>query len=238
MNEFTLVNAFSQLQNDIKDSELSKNEKLFLLSAGFGFHSLISSNEISFYKYRYNSENYKNINSYFDDNISNLIEIYRILGEKISITNILGDIVNKKIKEFNYIKDALKLFYCNYLSEDEKLQVIKILNDVPKRFLQNAMDIGGVDTNINSLMDFFELMYDITDKRFRYDEKVAYDILETNKYERNKVFFSTLKNVLINKRNHFGRADEITLAFIDNIENLLIKTSEDFNISMAKSLLK
>jgi len=238
MNEFTLVSAFSQLQKYIKDAELSKNEKLFLLSAGFGFNSLISSNEISFYKYRYNSENYKNINSYFDDNISNLIEIYRILGEKISIANILGDIVNKKIKEFNYIKDALKLFYRDYLSENEKSQVIKLLNEVPKRFLQNAMDIGGVATNINSLMDFFELMYYITDKSFRYNEKVAYDLLKTNEYERNKVFFNTLKNVLINERNHFGRKDETTLAFIDNIENLLIKTSEDFNASMAKALIK
>jgi len=237
MNEFTLVSAFSELQKDIKDSELSKNEKLFLLSAGFGFHSLISSNEISFYKYRYNSENYKNINSYFDNNISNLIEIYRILGEKISITNILGDIVNKKIKEFNYIKDVLKIFYRDYLLEDEKSHVIKILNEVPKRFLQNAMNIGGVNTNINSLMDFFKLAYHITDKNFRYNEKVAYDILETNKYERNKVFFNTLKNVL-NERNHFGRKDETTLAFIDNIENLLNKVSEDFNVSMAKSLLK
>jgi len=237
MNEFTLTDAFSQLQNDIKGAELSKNENLFLSSAGFSLHTFISGNKLNFYDW-YDQERYNTINSYFNNNAKYLIKIYNILGEKISIGKILSDISDRKIEEFDYVKDSIKMFYANYMTEGEKSRVIHFLNEVPKRFLQEARSIDYVSLNINSLIEFFELMYYITDKRFRYEEKVAYDLLETNKYHLHKAFFNTLRNILVQMKKRFSERDETTLLFVDNIESLLSKVSEDFNVSMAKSVFK
>jgi len=239
MNEYFFVNAFSEIQININNKELSQNEKIFLFSTGFSLHTFITSNRVNYDRY-YGGE-YKLIDSYYHNNIDYLIKIYNTLGEKISISKILSDIFNKKIEEFDYVRDSIKMFYLDYLNENEKSHVIELLNEVPKKFLIDSRSIDSLTTNINNLSDFFEIMYYITDKRFRYNKKAVYDLLNTNKYIRQKIFFDTLRDIIIQRNNHhfyYRNDDEITLAFIDNIKTLLLIISENFNMSMAKSLLK
>jgi len=233
MNELTLVTAFSQLQNDIKGAELTKNEKLFLTSVGLSKSYVIDSNKIDFSDLK---DRYDSVNSYFTHNIKNLNEIYTILGDKISVNKILNDVIEEKIDKFDFIKDSLKIFFNEYLTESEQSHIIALLNEVPKGFLHDAYNIEDLFSNIDNLLDFFRLMYHITDKKFKYDKKVAYGLLNTNKYTRHKAFFSTLRKKLTYEKNF--HPDEVELAFCENIEKLLSNISEDFNESMAKLLIK
>lgn len=240
MEESSLIGALLKIQYKINDAETPKNEKLFLLSVGFSSHYLIFNNNINLF-YDYYDRIYNSIiGSYIKNNVKYLIEIYNILGENIFIGKIFSDIVDGKFKNFDYVKDALKMFYSDHLTDNEKSHSIGLLNELPENFLRKSMDIGDIRANIEELLDFFILMNRITNKMFRYNEKVAYDLLSTNNYTLHKVFFNSLKNIVINinQTNRFGIEEETRLAFINNIENLLSEVSEDFNASMAKSLIK
>jgi len=234
MEESSLIDALLRIQYKINDAETPKNEKLFLLSVGFSSHDLISNNNINF-----STDYYTDIiDAYIKNNVKYLIEIYNILGEKIFIGKILSDIVDGKFKNFDYVKDALKMFYSDYLTESEKSHSIALLNELPQTFLKKSMDIGDTRANIDELLDFFTLMHHITNKMFRYNEKVAYDLLNTNNYILHKAFFNSLRDALIQVKNYNYKSSEIRLTFFDNMESILGETSEDFNMSMAKSLLK
>jgi len=234
MEESSLIDALLRIQYKINDAETPKNEKLFLLSVGFSSHDLISNNNINF-----STDYYTDIiSSYIKNNVKYLIEIYNILGENIFIGKILTDIVDGKVENFDYVKDALKMFYRDHLTESEKSHSITLLNELPQTFLKKSMDIGDIRANIDELLDFFALMYHITNKMFRYNEKVAYDLLNTNNYTLHKAFFNSLRNILIHVKNYNDESSEIRLTFLDNMESVLSKVSEDFNASMAKSLLK
>jgi len=234
MEESSLIDALLRIQYKINDAETPKNEKLFLLSVGFSSHDLIFNNNINF-----STDYYTDIiGSYIKNNVKYLIEIYKILGENIFIGNILSDIVDGKLKNFDYVKDALKMFYRDHLTDSEKSHSIALLNELPQNFLRKSMDIGDTRTNIDELLEFFTLMHHITNKMFRYNEKVAYDLLNTNNYTLHKAFFNSLRNVLTHIKNYNDESSEIKLTFFDNMESILSKVSEDFSISMAKSLLK
>jgi len=233
MNNSTFIDAFWQTLNNTKDEELSKNEKLFLASAGLSDSYVIDSNKIDFSDlYDWND----NVTSYLTNNIKYLDEIYTILGDKISVGKILNDVIDKKIKKFDFVKDSLKIFFNEYLTESEQSHIISLLNEVPKRFLDDAYNIEEVFSNMDNLLEFFRIMYYITDKKFKYNKKVAYELLNRNKYTRHKAFFNTLrKKLILDKKTH---SDEVELAFCENIEELLSNVSEDFNESMAKLLIK
>jgi len=233
MNSSTFVDAFSRMLNSAKYEELSKNEKLFLASAGLSNRYVIDSNKIDFSDL---DDWHDDVNSYFLSNIKYLDEIYTILGDKISVSKILNDVIDKKIEKFDFVKDSLKIFFNDYLTESEQSHIIALLNEVPKGFLHDAHDIDDLFSNMDNLLDFFRLMHTITDKKFRYNEKVAYDLLNTNRYIQYKAFFNTLRKKLIYEKKF--QPDEVELAFCENIEELLSTISEDFNESMAKSLIK
>ena len=233
MNNSVFINAFSKMLNDIKDEDLSKNEKLFLTSVGLSKSYVIDNNKIDFSDLK---DWHDNVNSYFSHNIQNLNEIYTILGDKISVSRIINDIIENKIDKFDFVKDSLKIFFSDYLTESEQLHIITLLNEVPKGFLHNSYNLEDLFLNMDDLLDFFHLMYHITDKKFKYNKKVAYELLNTNKYKRYKAFFSTLRKKL-NLEKKFN-PNEVGLTFCENIEKLLSDISDDFNESMAKSLVQ
>jgi len=233
MNSSTFVDAFSRMLNSAKYEELSKNEKLFLASAGLSNRYVIDNNKIDFSDL---DDWHDDVNSYFISNIKYLDEIYTILRDKISVSKILNDVIDKKIEKFDFVKDSLKIFFNDYLTESEQSHIIALLNEVPKGFLHDAHDIDDLFSNMENLSDFFRLMYSITDKKFRYNEKVAYDLLNTNKYIQYKAFFNTLRKKLTYEKKY--HPDEVELTFCENIEELLSTISEDFNESMAKLLIK
>jgi len=233
MNNPIFINAFLQMLNSVKDEELSKNEKLFLTSVGLIKFYVIDSNKIDFSDLKDWNDN---VNSYFTNNIKNLNEIYTILGDKISVSKIINDIIENKIDRFDFVKDSLKIFFNEHLTEGEQSHIIELLNEVPKGFLHNSYNLEDLFSNIDDLLDFFHLMYHITDKKFKYNKKVAYGLLNTNKYTRYKMFFSTLRKKL-NLEKKFN-PNEVGLTFCENIEKLLSDISDDFNESMAKSLVQ
>jgi len=233
MNNSTFVDAFSQMLNNVKYEELSKNEKLFLTSAGLIKSYVIDSNKIDFSDLK---DWHDNVNSYFTHNIKNLNEIYTILGDKISVSKIINDIIENKIDKFDFVTDTLKIFFSDYLTENEQSHIIKLLNEVPKGFLHNSYNLDDLFSNIDNLLDFFSFMYHITDKKFKYDKKVAYELLNTNKYTRYKAFFNTLMKKLNYEKKFHPNEEELT--FCENIEKLLSDISVDFNESGAKYLVK
>jgi len=233
MDSSTFVDAFSRMLNSAKYEELSRNEKLFLASAGLSNRYVIDSNKIDFSDL---DDWHDNVNSYFISNIKYLDEIYTILGDKISVSKILNDVIDKKIEKFDFLKDSLKIFFNDYLTESEQLHIIALLNEVPKGFLHDAHDIDELFSNMDNLLDFFRLMHSITDKKFRYNEKVAYDLLNTNRYIQYKAFFNTLRKKLTYEKKFHPY--EVELTFCENIEELLSTISEDFNESMAKLVIK
>jgi len=101
MEEYELINALLKIQYRINDNETSKNEKLFLSSIGFTLHDLINNNKlyISIYQDYYSDSDI--IKPYFESHIKSLIEIYNILGEKISVGNLLDNMIEGKIKSFD-----------------------------------------------------------------------------------------------------------------------------------------
>jgi len=233
MNNPIFINAFSQMLNNAKDEELSKNEKLFLASVGLSKYYVIDNNKIDFSDLK---DWHDSVNSYFTYNIKSLNEIYTILGDKISVNKILNDVIEGKIDKFDFIKDSLKIFFNEYLTESEQSHLIALLNEVPKGFLHNSYNLDDLFSNMDNLLDFFHIMYYITDKKFKYNKKVVYGLLNTNKYTRHKAFFNTLTKKLTYEKKF--RTNEVELAFCENIEKLLSNISDDFNESMAKSLIE
>ena len=235
MDETALIKAIISIQDKIDSEEVTKNERLFLLSVGFVMHDLAYANKVIF-SLSYSARKDSNVSSYIKTNVQNLIEIYNILGDKIAFGKVLNDIVSEKLDVFNLVKDPLRIFYTEYLTENEKMHAVSLLNELPKNFLRRSNFIFDIRNNINDLLRFFQEMYYITDKEFKYNEKVASDLLNTNNYIIRKDFFNSLRNVLIDIRK--GKGDEAEIAFFENITDLLTKESEDFSASMAKILLK
>jgi len=238
MEEYELINALLKIQYRINDKETSKNEKLFLSSIGFTLHDLINNNKLylSIDHYYYSDSDV--IKPYFESHIKSLIEIYNILEDKISVGKLLNNMVEGKIKNFDYVKDSLKIFYREYLTENEKTHAINLLNEIPKAFLIKSVHIKDLRINIKDLYDFFKLMYYITDGMFRYNENVAYNLVDTNNYILRKAFFNSLAHVLNDIKNYDERDRDIRLIFFDNIETLLSEASKEFNEAMAKKLIK
>jgi len=239
-DEKSLIWALSKVLSKMSDTDLSKNEKLFLFSLGFSLYPFFNGNKISFdidylsskttaYIYLINSTK---------DNINYLIEIYDILGEKIAIGNILKALAEKRIKTFDYTKDALKIFYKEYLTEGEKAHVISLLNDVAKNLLSNSRTIDNIRKNIEELVKFFNLMCDMTDEMFRYDEKIASALISINKYAQKKAFFNSLIDVINQLQSTKFKTPERRLEFIQNINDILTKESEDFREALAKTIIK
>ena len=235
MDEYGLIDALLRIQYKLNDNEMPKNEKLFLSSIGFSLHDLINNNELYFSIDYYSDNNI--IKPYIKNNVNSLIEIYNILGDQISVGKLLDSIVEGKIKRFDYIKDPIKIFYINYLTENEKIHSIDLLNELPKAFLRKSACIEDLRTNIHELYDFFKLMYYITDGMFRYNENVARDLVDTNNYILHKAFFNSLIYALNSIKNNDDGDSDIRFVFLDNIENSLSKVSEEFNASLAKTFL-
>lgn len=235
MDENVLIKAFISNQDKIDSEEVTKNERLFLLSVGFIIHNFAYANRVIF-SLSYSARKDSNVSSYLETNVQNLIEIYNILGDKIALGKVLNDIVSEKLDGFHLVKDPLRIFYAEYLTENEKMYAVSLLNELPKNFLRRSNFIFDIRNNINNLLRFFQEMYYITDKEFKYNRKVASDLLNTNNYRIRKDFFNSLRNVLIDIRK--GKENEAEIAFFENITDLLGEESEDFNASMAKFLLK
>jgi len=238
MEEYELINALLKIQYRINDNETSKNEKLFLSSIGFTLHDLINNNELYLSIDRFYYSDSDVIKPYFESHIKSLIEIYNILGEKISIGNLLDNMIEGALKSFDYVKDPLKIFYRDYLTENEKIHTINLLNELPRALLIKSVTIEDIRGNINELYDFFKLMYYITDGMFRYNENVAQNLVETNVYTLRKAFFNSLVNVIDDFKNRDNKDHDVKFTFLDNIEDLLSKVSKDVNESMAKKLIK
>jgi len=217
MSKFTFVDPFSQVQNDIKDLESSKNEKLFLVSAILvGSYYLID----------------PQLNYYFSD-------VYKsyLLYEKENIEYILYN-CNKEITiDFiDDIEEFAKTYY-NLLSENEKLHSIHLLNKLPKIFLEESKCSYDIHRNLYNLITFFDKMHYVTNGDFKYDENVFYFLLKTNKYKVNKAFFNALASNITSFRSNIFRTDNY-LNEIDYIEKMLNEISIDFNMAMTKLLLK
>ena len=229
-----LIKALVDFKNEINDNMLTENEKTFLFSLGFNFHPVLNDNKINVFE-KYYDLNFGNaynsiITSYVEDNVNYLIKIYDALEEKIFIEKILNDMIDGKNKRFNYVKEPLKMFYKEFLTEGEKSHIITLVNELPKNFLQDVLSFNAIHLNIRELFDLFDLMYFITDGRFRYNENVANDLLSRNKYNIHKVFFKHLRDELIKYQDD--------VAFFNNMKDLLIKASKDFNVYMTESLKK
>jgi len=237
MEEYELINALLRIQYRINNNETSKNEKLLLSSIGFTLHDLINNNKLFLIDQDFYVDS-DVIKPYFESHIKSLIEIYNILEDKISVGNLLNKMIEGEIKSFDYVKDPLKIFYRDYLSENEKIHIINLLNELPKALLIKSAHIEDIRGNIHELYDFFKLMYYITDGMFRYNENVARDLVDTNNYILHKAFFNSLVHALNSIKNHDDGDSDIRFVFFDNIENLLSKVSEEFNESMAKKLIK
>jgi len=229
-----LIKALVGFKNEINDNTLTKNEKTFIFSLGFNFHTVLNNNKINvfeeYYVLNFGKKYDSLITSYVEDNVNYLIEIYDALEEKIFIEKILNDMIDGKNKRFNYVKEPLKMFYKEFLTEEEKLHIITLVNELPKNFLQDVLSFNVIRLNIRELFDLFDLMYFITDGRFRYNENVANDLLSRNKYNIRKVFFKHLRDELITYQKD--------ATFFNNMKELLIKASEDFNAYMTEILKK
>jgi len=249
IEEATLIWAISKVlhKQDIINT-LTENEKLFLFSVGLVLHDFFLFGNMLLFKLDsehaerpirlFDEESAYIINEYSKNNIKYLIEIYNILGEKIAIGKILNDIIEEKIKNFDYTRDVLKMFYSEYLTEDEKKHVVILLNDAGINLIGPNINIDDLRKNIDELRKFFELMHYITNGDFNYNEKIASALLASNKYSKPKVFFDSLLYIMKNTKNDEFSSPETRLAFIQNISNILSEQSEDFRQVMAKLLLK
>jgi len=212
-----LINSFLRASKEVKDSELSKDKKLFLVSAiWIGSYYLIVSQE----------------NYYFST-------VYKrhLLYDKEDVEYILYSCDKEITIEFaDDIEECAKIYY-NLLSENEKLESIHLLNKLPKIFLKESKCAYDVHRNLYSLITFFDKMYYVTNGNFKYDENVFYYLLKTNKYKVKKAFFNALASNIVSFRTNIFRTDNY-LNEIDYIEKMLNATSVDFNMAMAKLLLK
>jgi len=249
MSEGTLIWALSRVLHKTDANALTKNEKLFLFSVGLVLHDFFLFGNMILFKLDsehaerpirlFDDKSKYIIDEYAKNNIKYLVEIYNILGEKIAIGKILNDIVEEKMENFDYTRDVLKIFYRDYLTEDEKKHIISLLNDASINLVGSIINIDDLRKNIDELRKFFELMYRITNEDFRYDRKIASALVTENRYSQPKAFFNTLIYIM-KKTKDDGEfsSKEVKLAFIQNITNILSEQSEDFRQAMAKVLLK
>jgi len=217
MESKKLINSFLRIAKEVKDSELSKDKKLFLVSAiWLGSYYLIES-QVNYYFYNI----YKNYLSYDKE----IVKYILYSCDKEITIEFAGD-----------IEECAKVYY-NLLSENEKLESIHLLNKLPKIFLKESKCTYDVHRNLYNLITFFDKMYYLTNGDFKYDENVFYYLLKTNKYKTNKAFFNALASNIASFRTNIFRTDNY-LNEIDYIEKMLNATSVDFNVAMAKLLLK
>ena len=212
-----LINSFLRASKEVKDSELSKDKKLFLVSAIWvGSYYLIESQE----------------NYYF----SNVYKRHLLYDKEIVKYILYSCDKEITIKFADDIEECAKTYY-NFLSENEKLESIHLLNKLPKIFLKESKCTYDVHRNLYSLITFFDKMHYLTNGDFKYDENVFYCLLKTNKYKVKKAFFNALASIIVSFRTNIFRTDNY-LNEIDYIEKMLNATSVDFNVAMAKLLLK
>jgi len=233
MDQETIAWLLTGFQNKSDKLKLTENEKLFIFSIGFVLRIFITSNEVD-----YPEEGGPYSGYYARHNIRYLVKIYNILGKRIAIGRVLKDIVAGKIEDFDYVQDVLQIFYREYLSENEKNHVKRLLNDLAKELLEFSRDFIDVRKNIDDLFDFFEIAYNITDKTFRYDKKTIFALLDTNKFDENEDFFDSLVDTLMNLNLTKISSSEIKTVFISNINNLLSANSKSFVKAMAKTLIE
>jgi len=219
MGGLELIDGYLQIEDNIKNSELPENEKLFLLSVIiFNSYSLIP--------------------PYIKRSFSSLFNRYSLYKNYtfnyLSTTCISQD--EKSVGKFDFFKNCAKQHY-NLLSESEKLHSIRLLNEVPKIFLQDAKCSGEVHRNIYNLISFFKEINYATNGAFKYDKSVFYWLLEKNKYNKRVAFFNALASSVLWFKKYFEVTD-IEFTTVVNIENTLSVLSTDFNVAMAKSLLK
>jgi len=217
MESKKLINSFLRIAKEIKDSELSKDKKLFLVSAIWVVSYKLIESQVNYYF----SNIYK---SYLSDDKEIVKYVLYSCDKEITI-DFAGD-----------IEECAKTYY-NLLSENEKLQSIHLLNKLPKIFLEESKCTYDVHRNLYNLVTFFDKMYYVTNGDFKYDENVFYYLLKANKYKVKKAFFNALASNIASFRTNIFRTDNY-LNEIDYIEKMLNATSVDFNMAMAKLLLK
>jgi len=216
MESKKLINSLLRIVKEVKDSELSKDKKLFLVSAIWVVSYKLIESQANYYFYNI----YKNL-----------------LYDKEIVKYILYSCDKEITIEFaDDIEECAKMYY-NFLSENEKLQSIHLLNELPKIFLEESKCTYDVHRNLYNLITFFDKMYYLTNGDFKYDENVFYYLLKTDKYKAKKAFFNALASNIVSFRTNIFRTDNY-LNEIDYIEKMLNATSVDFNVAMAKLLLK
>jgi len=219
-----IIKALVEFKKETNDKELTENEKTFLFSLGFEYQPVLNDNKINVF------ENYIDINfsnkytnlriSYAEDNVYYLIRIYDLLEDRIFIGKILRDLIDEKNKTFDYLREPLKIFYKEFLTDEEKTHAVKLANELPKYFLQDVLSFKDIQSNIEEMFSFFELMYYTTDGKFRYNDKAVDYLIAKNKYNIHKTFFKHLRDVLLTYQK--------SAVFFNNMKDLLIKASPYF----------
>jgi len=218
MDGFEVLQDFLKMQDEIEKSEISENEKLFLLLA-------IMPNSY------YIAQSYAGSNYWLYDRY-----MERIDDVDKYLSKFCAPPYKNIIKDFEYFIDYAKKYY-NLLNKDEKIHAIRILNNVPKIFLKGSRRIGEVYINIYNLAKFFKNMLYITNGDFKYEKYVIYYLLSTNKYKKRKAFFNDLASCVSLLKQYYADTDYGLLLAFDYLEKMLSDYSIDFNISMAKNIL-
>jgi len=219
MDGFEILQDFLKMRDEIEKSEISENEKLFLLfsimpNSYYIVQSYAGSNYWLYARYM----------EYIDD-----IDKY--------LSKFCTPPYKYMIKDFEYFINYAKKYY-DLLSKEEKTDVIHILNTVPKIFLKGASHIGEVYRNVYNLAKFFKNMHYITNGRFKYEKDVIDYLLNTNKYKKRRAFFNALASWVSSLKQYYAGTDyEFLLAF-DYLEKMLTDYSTDFNVAMVKAMLK
>jgi hypothetical protein len=227
-----ISNALNYLKTQVKLDSLSENETLFLNSFVYVDYYIISFDTISKDTIKFLSSD---IIDTLETGMRSIAKIYNMLGDEIAIGKIIDDIISGKIKDFNYVKDVLKMFYKKYLNESEKAHIIHLLNISVNGILIKSVSIGDVMQNISNLIYFFDISYYLTDGAFRYENILADYISKTNAYKIRKMFYNTLVKEILQMKN--GK-DGVSLIALNDISNVLEANIKDFNRSMAKTGFK
>jgi hypothetical protein len=227
-----ISDAIDYLKTQIKLNSLSENEILLLNSFVYFDYYIISFDNISKDSIRFLSSD--KIDT-LKTGMRSIAKIYNILGNEIAIGKILDDILSGNIKDFNYVRDVLKLFYKNYLTETEKTHIIHLLNISVNGILIKSVSIGDVSENLSNLLYFFNASYYLTDGMFRYENIIADYISNTNDYNSDKMFYNSLVKEILKMKN---RRDGVSLIALNNISDVLASKLKDFNRSMANLAFK
>jgi len=218
MSSLKLISAYLKKAKEIKESNLPDGEKLFLVSAiWFNSYYLIEPRV----KGSSSAMNKKQL--LYDKEISQYV--LSRCGKKLSI---------KVVKD---IKECIKNYY-NCLSKVEKEESIHSLNKLAKIFLVKSRCNDDVFRNVYNLMIFFEDMYYATNGDFKYDENIFYLLLKTNRYKKSKMFFNALAYNIISLEDSNIIEKDKYLILASYMQNILREISIDFNVAMAKAMLK